>query len=128
MVSKAGEAAPVSEAERAAAIDGLSWFTQQGGQIDASKIPNEKPIANSFFIDQRSFAWVARDEGEEASRAFEVFNPTGQYLGTVVAPFRLQVSPAPIVQGDFLYGVVRDDFQVPYLIRARLTRPDVAPS
>jgi hypothetical protein len=128
VVSKVGEAVPVSEAEMAEAIEGLGWFTQQGGQIDVSKIPSEKPIANSFFIDQSGFVWVTRDEGEEASRAFEVFNPAGQYLGTVVAPFRLQVSPAPIIKDDFLYGVVRDDFQVPYLIRARMTRPAEAPN
>ena len=92
--------------------------------MDESKIPDEKPLANSFFVDQQGYLWVALDGPESGSqRAFDLFNPTGQYLGTVVAPFLLQVSPTPVVRGDVLYGVVRDEFDVPFLVRARLSGP-----
>ena len=127
VVTKAHQPIPVSSEERAEALNRLRWFTEQGGQVDASKIPDGKPLAESFFVDQGGFVWVALDGADDAGeQAFDVFNPTGQFLGTVVAPFRLQVSPTPVVRGDLLYGVVRDELEVPYVIRARLTRPTAA--
>lgn len=126
VITKVAEAIPVSPEERTQALDGMDWFTQQGGKIDASKIPQVKPLASSFFIDQQDFVWVARDEGTETRRAFEVFNPTGQYLGTVVVPFRLQISPTPVVKDDVLYGVARDALDVPYLVRGRIHKPKVS--
>ncbi|GMV06839.1 MAG: hypothetical protein AMXMBFR53_31140 [Gemmatimonadota bacterium] len=129
VVTKTHEPIPVTAAERAEAVDGLSWFTEQGGKVDASKIPQEKPIAASFFVDEGGFLWVEL-EGEEgiSERAFDLFNPGGQYLGKVLVPFQLQASPTPLVRGNALYGVVRDEFDVPYLVRARLTRQKANPS
>jgi hypothetical protein len=125
VATKVHQPVPVSAEERAEALEGMRWFTDQGGKVDASRIPTEKPLAFSFFVDQEGFVWVARTESAEEDRqTFEVFDPEGQYLGEVVAPFRLQVSPAPIRIGDLLYGVVRDELDVPYLVRARLTRPE----
>lgn len=126
VITKVAEPVPVSPEERTEALDGMDWFTQQGGKVDASKIPRVKPLANSFFVDEQDFVWVARDEGAETDRAFELFNPAGQYLGAVVVPFRLQVSPTPVVKDNFLYGVARDALDVPYLVRARIDRPTVA--
>ena len=62
------------------------------------------------------------DQGVE-DQPFDVFNPTGQYLGTVVAPFRLQASPSPFVRDGALYGVIRDELDVQFVVRARIVRP-----
>ena len=120
-ITKADDLIPVTDAERQEALDGLEWFTAQGGKIDASKLPHEKPPVEWFFLDDEGRAWVARaTTRDETTRAFDVFNPVGQFLGTVMAPFRLQMSPQPIVRGGMLYGVARGELDVPYVVRAAI--------
>lgn len=124
VITKTHEPVAVTGQERTRALDGLRWFTEQGGKVDASKIPHEKPLANAFFVDEAGYVWVALEAGSEADhQPFHVFNPTGQFLGTVVAPFRLQTSPSPIVRDGLLYGIVRDEMDVQYVVRARITKP-----
>lgn len=115
---------PVTSQEKSDALDGLEWFTNQGGRVDPSRIPEHKPAVSWFFLDDEDHIWVARTTTQGAvDQPFDIFNPTGQYLGTVVAPFRLSSSPIPFVRDGALYGVVRDDLDVPYVVRARIVRP-----
>lgn len=124
VVTKAHEPVAVTSQERTEALDGLNWFTAQGGKVDASKIPDEKPLASAFFVDDAGYLWVALEPGPDvAQQPFDVFNPDGQFLGTIVAPFRLQTSPSPIVRDDLLYGIVRDEMDVQYVVRARIAKP-----
>ncbi len=114
----------VSAEERAEAIDDLEWFTSQGGRVDESKIPATKPLATSFFVDDAGFVWVAIVGDANANeQRFDLFNPTGQFLGTLTAPFRLLTSPTPIVRDGTLYGVIRDSLDVQYVVRASLRTP-----
>ena len=114
----------ITSQEKTEALDGLRWFTDQGGKVDPSRMPDHKPAASSFFIDDEDHLWVARVTPYDAEeQPFDVFSPTGQYLGTVVAPFKLQVSPIPFVRNGVLYGIVRDDMDVQYVVRARIEKP-----
>lgn len=124
VVSMTHEPVAVTSQERTEALDGLKWFTEQGGKVDVSKIPHEKPLANSFFVDDAGYLWVALEAGPDAEQQpFHMFNPTGQFLGTIVAPFRLQTSPSPVVRDGLLYGIVRDEMDVQYVVRARIIKP-----
>jgi sugar lactone lactonase YvrE len=115
---------PVTAADRDQAREDLKWFTEQGGPVDWSKIPETKPLVTQFFLDDEGDIWVVRESsGAEGSTVADVFDPQGRYLGAVALPFALAEAPLPIVRNSVLYGVVRDELDVPYVVRARITRP-----
>ncbi len=116
---------PVTSADRAEAIEDLKWFTDLGGRIDLSLIPSVKPGASTFFIDDRGNLWVLPvTSGDDARQPWDIFDPTGIYLGRIELPFTMAASPLPRVEGDLLYGVVRDELDVPYVVVAHIRRPE----
>lgn len=119
-ITQPADLIPVSERERADALEDLEWFTDQGGRVDPSEIPTRKPAVGWFFLDDLDHIWVARTEEADL---FDVFDPVGRFLGVIEVPFALQESPEPVVRGGLLYGVVRDEYDVPYVVRARIDRP-----
>ncbi len=52
--------------------------------------------------------------------AFDVFEPDGTYLGLVRAPTGFSTSPTPVFDGDRVWAVVRDEMDVPYVVRFRI--------
>jgi len=115
---------PVTAADRERARDDLSWFTDQGGTIDLGQLPDEKPAAEQFFPDDEGNLWVALTRATpDELPTYDVFDPLGRYLGTVSVPFRLRPDPIPIIRDGTLYGVVYDELDVPYIVRARLLKP-----
>ena len=129
IVSKAFEPLPVTSSDIDSAIVGLEWFTRQGGRVDRSRFPAVKPAWQTLYTDDERNLWVVPVLPQEGSRygvqGFDVFDPEGRYLGRVTVPFDLAQYPPPLIRGGFLYGVVRDEMEVPYVVRARLERPDV---
>lgn len=124
IVEKPFEPLPVGSEELDEAIERLDWFTEQGGRLDRSRIPDRKPALEGFFFDDRDNVWV-RPVTEEAleDRVFDVFDPEGRWLGRVESPVALSSSPAPRFHGDVVYGVTRDELDVPYVVRLRIVRP-----
>jgi hypothetical protein len=113
----------VTNADREQAREDLKWFTDQGGQIDLSKLPSTKPATRSFFFDDEANIWVEPvTQNEETGRLRDVFDREGRFLGTVRLPFALRSSPAPIVRAGTLYGVTHDDLDVPYIVSARIVK------
>lgn len=53
--------------------------------------------------------------------AWDVFDRDGRYLGVVQMPHRFQPR---IFTGDAIYGVIRDDIDVPYVVRLRIVAGD----
>jgi hypothetical protein len=122
VVTKTFSPVPVTDEEMAAALDDLKGFVEQGGTIDLSRIPSHKPAVRSFFIGQ-GHLWVEKVNAYGVQGlVFDIFNPEGQYMGAVAVPFRLQLYPSPIVRDDLLYGVVRDEADVEFAVRARITK------
>lgn len=114
---------PVSGSDREQAIEALEWFVSQGGEIDPSMIPDEQPAVGWFTLDETGAIWVSRTAAYgELSSAFDVFDPDGVRLGTVELPFGLLPTPEPFFRGGLLYGVTRDDYDVQYVVRARVDR------
>jgi hypothetical protein len=54
--------------------------------------------------------------------AFEVFAADGRFLGTVRVPEGLRVDPEPVVRGDRIWAVFRDEMDLPTLRRLRIVK------
>lgn len=119
-VEKEHTPVPVSGAERDTAVARLKWFRDQGGKVDAGRIPGTKPAFGTVYPDDNGYLWVAPQRaGAGARLAFDVFDPDGRYLGFVEPP--LDVNPyALLVRGDVMLAVVADEMDVPRVVRFRI--------
>ena len=54
--------------------------------------------------------------------AFDVFAPDGKFLGHVQAPHSFQERPEPIIRGDTVWGVARDELDVATIVRYQVVR------
>jgi len=108
----------VTEADREVAIEGLSWFTDQGGKLDAGLLPDMKPAAWNLFVDDAGRIWVSRMTQNPAGQDYDLFDPDGRFLGRVQLP--VPMNAVRRVVGDHIYGVTQDELGVPYVIRARI--------
>lgn len=115
----------VSAAERAAATDELEPFISEGGNPDLKRIPGTKPAFGSLFTDPGGHLWVTALVPEGEADAWDIFRPDGRYLGQVEKPAGIAPFEIPLVDGDRLYAVVRDELEVPYVVRYRITGRDI---
>jgi len=52
--------------------------------------------------------------------AFDVFEPDGTYLGIVRTPSDFRLMPEPVAREGYLWAVVRNELDVPSIVRFRL--------
>ena len=75
-------------------------------------------------IDPHGNIWVlphlSRDVVPQGRAAFDVFDDEGRYLGRATSDVQFD---RMVFHGDYVYGVTRDEFDVPYLVRARVLKP-----
>jgi len=123
VVEREARPVPVSAAERDEEVVRMKWFTEQGGRVDAGRIPGHKPAFQLVTVDADGGLWVrpALPAGEAGS-AFDVFDAEGRYQGRVRLPVGLDGFPPPVIRGGALYGVSRDSLDVPHVVRARIVR------
>jgi hypothetical protein len=128
IIDRAYDAVPVAASERAAAIERLSWFVDQGGRIDADRIPDRHAAFSDIHVDSEGFVWVepvtARQDDITvetlfAPRAavFDVFDPEGRYLGRIDAAVPLS---QPVILRDRVHAITVDDLGVQYIVRMRI--------
>ena len=113
---------PITAAEREEALaeDYLAPF-REAGVVDPAMVPENHPYWAGFTVSSDGFLWVIPRMPDGGAAAFDVFDPEGVYLGRIpVDEPGLQSGPAPVVRGDRLYAVVRDDLGVPYVVRMRV--------
>jgi hypothetical protein len=114
-----------------------------GWRWNGPPIPDAKPPFTGLFAGEDGRIWVqlsqtgvpimteaeAREEEERSGRpvlrfrepaAFDVFEADGTYLGFVRAPAGFRTSPEPVARGDYVWAVVRDELDVPSIVRFRL--------
>lgn len=115
----------MADAERESLRKSLAWFTEQGGELDMSRIPKTKPVVLSFFSDDEDNLWVMREvvNPDDERRLFHLFDSRGRFLGPLQLPFALRSSPEPIVRDGMLYGVTTDDLGAEIIVRARIEKP-----
>ncbi len=121
VISRDFDPLPVTGEDIDSAIVGLEWFTRQGGKIDRSKFPDTKPAIRRFSVDDVGRLFVVPVTSTELrDRVLDVFDEEGRYLGRLDLPFRLNSYPRPIFRHGMIYGVTLDEFEVPFVVRARL--------
>lgn len=109
-------------------------------QWNGPDIPDHKPPFTQILVGRDGRIWVRlhqpgieeddpdydpREEGSLPTRwteptVYDVFADDGTYLGQVEAPDDLSVFPAPVMDGDRVWAVTRDDLDVQRVVRYRL--------
>ncbi len=141
------EAVPVLSDERAEREHSIiENFKRNYGswRWNGPHIPDTKPPFNDITVDSEGRIWVrvsqrgyayrsAQEAQEEEGRTgrpqrrfrehvvFDVFEPTGRFLGTVRAPDEFQTYPAIVTSGDTVWATTEDELGVARLVRFRLT-------
>jgi hypothetical protein len=107
-------------------------------------IPDTKPPFRDLLVGRDGRIWVqvsqpgyawrteaeARQEeertGDPQTRfrepiVFDVFEADGRYLGALRTPGDFRTSPPPVMRGDLIWAVTRDEVDVQRVVRYRLT-------
>ena len=117
-----------------------------GWKWNGPGVPDTKPPFTNLFASWEGNIWVqvsqegyatmteaeARAEEQRSGRpqlrftepaAYDVFSPEGTYLGHVRTPRSFRTRPEPLVRGDHVWAVTRDDLDVARVVRFRITKP-----
>jgi hypothetical protein len=113
----------VSQVERDSILalpDPLGEVT--GERLNADWIPVYKPVLVQIVDDGAGHVIVfPRFAGQEPGTMIDVFREaTGEYLGSVELPVRLETNPIPVATSRAILGVTRGDFDVPIVVRLEL--------
>jgi hypothetical protein len=92
-----------------------------GAVFDESRIPKVKPLIERMVVDDRSRLWVSRTTADGHTQ-FDVFGPEGRLLAVVESPLTLAIWTPLLIEGDQVYGLVRNHDEVPFVVRLRVTR------
>ena len=114
---------PVTESERDSAMNAVYEGLKEYGvtRLDASKIPAYKPTVLGLFNDDNGDLWV-QTSSPDSLRRYDVYSSLGEYRGSVVSRLNVVTYLQPVVRGDAFYAVALDELDVPYVVRARITR------
>jgi hypothetical protein len=120
-VERAAAPVPVSPAERDSLPATLKWFTDQGGKVDLSRVPRQKPAFAALFTDDRGWLWVRPSVAAGTTGTpLDVFDPEGRYHGRVTIPIMVPEGLPIVVRDDRVYVVTVSDAGVPQVVRYRL--------
>lgn len=145
-ILRTADPAPVGAAERAyqrRRVTRNLRTTQPNWSWNGPEIPDAKPLWSDVFVSDEGRFWVRRHvparevenagydpdvEGSEETEwtepvVFDVFSPDGEYQGPVRAPEGFYPGVQPVLRGDYVWAVVRDEFDLPRVMRLRLEEP-----
>ena len=114
--------------------------TQPDWRWNGPPIPDEKPPYRGFYMSRDGRIWVSvpqegfeednpdydpREDGSRPTRwrepiAFDVFGEDGTYFGRVHAPDGFSAYPTPVIDGDYVWAVTRDELGVQRVVRFRV--------
>ncbi|NIP83339.1 MAG: hypothetical protein GWM90_30580, partial [Gemmatimonadetes bacterium] len=141
---------PEEAAERRARITAGLQRQYGSWRWNGPDVPATKPPLRDLFVDDDGRIWVvvsrpgravmteAEAEAEAARSgrptlrfeepvALEVFDREGRFLGPVRAPSGFRVDPRPVIRGQDVWAVVRDELGVPQVVRYRLVGANESP-
>jgi hypothetical protein len=110
--------ASVSDIERKQEAQRFDSLQKAYGPITSGSLesmPRLKPTIDQQFADDAGRAWVKTVGSPEQSPDFDVIDPRGRLVAR--AHVEGQVGPFVFVRGKYLYTVVRDDDDVPFVVR-----------
>lgn len=91
---------------------------------DADCLPPTFPPVSAIVAAQDGTIWLRREEVPGDSVAWNVLDRDGRMIGALRLPSGQEVVAA---RGDIMAAVERDAFDVPYVVRYRLSRGTHAP-
>lgn len=119
-------AAPLGEAEREYIRESFGRRPDLVSEY-LEALPKTKPIIHRLTPDNAGHLLVAADvAGRQPGTIIDVFQDTGVYLGRIVLPSPISLSPVstPVMHASakHWYVVTKDDLDIPYLVRFRIQR------
>jgi hypothetical protein len=115
------EPAVVTEKDIDATIAGLEWFTRQGGTLTAGTFPRHHPVLRRFWTDDENHLWVQHNQTAAADPLqFDVYDARGNLIAHVTGPSGTAAAASPIMHRGFLYLVLVDPYDIPFLVRFRI--------
>lgn len=136
----------VTPAERAQETErvtkGMQWL-DPSWRWTGPEIPATKPMFAGLFTGRQGRVWVLRlgravpvedpdyDPGDPfdveirlgEERIFDVFNPSGEFLGSIPLPADMLLRPTPEFDGDLVLAATRDTLGVERVVRYRVGVP-----
>ncbi|MDE2781991.1 MAG: hypothetical protein OXK77_03465 [Gemmatimonadota bacterium] len=114
---------PVPTVERDSVIDMMRRMTSNMGvgEWDWSRVPTVRPAVEDIFASYEGNLWV-RTPAPDGGVLFDVYSRDGAHLGTTSPGPGLNLLDlvAPVVRGELAWLVVTDEFDVNYVVRARI--------
>lgn len=120
VVERAYEPVPIPEEERRAAIRRSSPL---GVDVDIpdERVPRVHAPFDRVYVASDGYFWVRRTVGS-GSQGFDLFDPEGRYLGQVETDVYLDRLTPYTFHSDAVYGVLRDELDVPWVVRLKVVR------
>lgn len=113
----------VSRADKEQILRNYRWFEQQGGKLDASRIPDSHPDLVNLFFDDEEHMWILPAYRFRERPSIDVFDLNGRYLGQVKAPVPFVSHPAPVIRAGTMAAVTLDENRVQSLVLMQITKP-----
>jgi len=88
--------------------------------IAARRLPERKRALEDIRTSPDGWIWIETEQG--ATRAWEVFDERGYYVGRVVSPVPIEKEPFPVFGNGMVTGVTLGEFDVPYVVQLRIVR------
>jgi hypothetical protein len=120
---------PVTSAEADSVMEAVETVISMNAGPDARvegtlRAPDHKPAFRAFRVDRVGRLWVEPQVGPDDARVLNVFGADGVYLGAVdIDPGLDLVSVIPRIDESRMYALVRDELDVPYVVRYRIVEP-----
>jgi hypothetical protein len=118
---------PVTDADREAFRAPLAERSPEDARMANDILdhaPETLPVIDGLFVDAAGRLWVERHPEPGRHPHFDIFSRDGDFLGAVQLGFEASPWFTPRIRGSSLYTLVRDELDVPYVVRAGL--PDFA--
>ncbi len=89
-------------------------------QYELTPFPEKWPAFSALVVDQQGNVWTARSGPSSQSTTWDVFDPTGRWLGPVRLPTGLRITD---IGDDYVLGVWRDVDDVEHVQLYDLIKP-----
>lgn len=91
------------------------------GDVEASAVPVNRPAILALSEDDQQRLWVMVPTTDAVGERYEVYSTTGALAARVALPVPLFLRFSPVIVGSHVYAVVRDQDDVPTVVRFRIS-------
>jgi len=114
---------PVTAADRTEYVERMAGDDpdrRRTAEEVATLIPDRKPVIDGLVVDDVGRLWVDRVVPRGEMPLYDVFEPDGDYLGSVRLGFEPHAYLPIRIRDGKLYALVRDELDIPFVVRAEV--------